>query len=297
VDGGETPLDGGSDGGDDAGPDGGTDAGPEGDAGPTEYANLRIMTANLTSGEDQSYDLGHGLRLMQGVKPDVVLVQEFNYGRNGEDDLRQMVDQVGPGYHFAREDDALIANGIISRWPIIESGEWDDPLTATRDFVWARIDIPGPKDLWAVSVHLLTADGDVRFKEATALIERMHVAVPRDGYLVIGGDLNTDTRGEPCFDVLSQWVVITAPYPADGRGNTNTSHPRSKPYDHVLVDPDLREYQQATTIGTNTFPAGLVLDSRVYSPLTDITPVAAGDSNAVNMQHMGVVKDFRIPVN
>jgi hypothetical protein len=50
-------------------------------------------------------------------------------------------------FAFAREDNALIANGSISRWPILESGEWDAPLRGTRDFVWARIDIPGPKDL------------------------------------------------------------------------------------------------------------------------------------------------------
>jgi hypothetical protein len=69
--------------------------------------------------------------------------------------LNHTTGATASGYHFAREDDALTANGIISRWPIIESGEWDDPLTATRDFVWARSDVPGPKDLWAVRMHLL----------------------------------------------------------------------------------------------------------------------------------------------
>jgi len=36
---------------------------------------------------------------------------------------------------------------------IVEAGEWDDPRVGNRDFAWARIDIPGPVDLWAVSVH------------------------------------------------------------------------------------------------------------------------------------------------
>ncbi|QRO00601.1 endonuclease/exonuclease/phosphatase family protein [Archangium violaceum] len=254
------------------------------------------MAANLTSGDAQSYDPGHGIRLMRGVAPDVVLLQEFNYALNGEDDIRAMVDRVGPSYHYYREEGAQIANGIISRWPIIESGEWDDPQTSTRDFAWARIDIPGPRDLWAVSVHLLTASSSVRQEQANTLIGRIRATVPESDYLVIGGDLNTDSRGEPCFSVLSQVVVTSSPYPADKSGNTNTSHPRSKPYDHVLVDGDLRKYQKATVIGSNTFAGGLVLDSRVYTPLTDISPVESGDSDATNMQHMGVVKDFRVPL-
>ena len=41
--------------------------------------------------------------------------------------------------------------------PILDSGSWDDTLSPNRDFAWARIDVPGPHDLWAVSLHLLTS--------------------------------------------------------------------------------------------------------------------------------------------
>jgi hypothetical protein len=47
-------------------------------------------------------------------------------------------------------------------------------------------------------------------------------------------------------------------------------------------------------VGTSTFPAGLVIDTRDYSPITDLSPARIGDSAASNMQHMGVVKDFFI---
>src|SRR5690606_42060241 len=72
---------------------------------------------------------------------------------------------------------------------------------------------------------------------------------------------------------------------------------RSKPYDHVFADPDLRPYQVPTVIGENVFHAGLVLDSRTYTPLSDIAPAKYGDSGASNVQHMGVVKDFEVPVH
>src|ERR1039457_6849019 len=48
---------------------------------------------------------------------------------------------------------------------------------------------------------------------------------------------------------------------------------------------------------SNTFPNGLVFDSRVYTPLSDVPPVQFSDSGSLNgMQHMAVVKDFAVPV-
>ena len=166
---------------------------------------------------------------------------------------------------------------------------------SNRDFAWARIDVPGPKDLWVVSVHLLTSGSGVRNTEATNLVNFINANVPASDYLAIGGDFNTDTRSEPAFSTFSSVVTTSGPYPADRNGNNNTNAGRSKPYDHVLVDADLRQYQVGTVIGTSTFPAGLVADTRVYAPLWEIAPAQQGDSGATNMQHMGIIKDFLIP--
>jgi hypothetical protein len=48
------------------------------------------------------------------------------------------------------------------------------------------------------------------------------------------------------------------------------------------------------TIGAASFPSGLVFDSRVYTPLADVSPIQLGDSAAVNMQHMAVVRDIQL---
>ena len=257
---------------------------------------VRLMAANTTSGTLQSYDPGHGIRIFQGTKPDVVLIQEFNYGDNSATAIRGFVDTTfGSTFHYYREGGATIANGVISRWPILAAGEWDDPYVANRDFAWARIDVPGPKDLWVVSVHLLTADATTRNNEANSLVSQIKANIPTGDYLVIGGDFNTDSRSESCFSTFSQVVTTSSPYPADKNGNGNTNASRGKPYDHVLVDADLRAYQTATVIGSSSFSAGLVVDTRVYSPLSDISPALSGDSAATNMQHMAVIKDFLIP--
>ena len=257
---------------------------------------LRLMAANLSSGTGQDYNPGHGIRIFQGTDPDVVMIQEFNYLTDSAADLRTFVDTAfGTGFSYYREAGAQIPNGIISRYPIIAAGEWDDTQVSNRDFSWARIDIPGPKDLWAVSVHLLTTSSSVRNTEATNLVKFINANVPAGDFLVIGGDFNTGSRSEACLSTFSQVVSTASPYPADRNGNTNTNAGRSSPYDHVLVDGDLRAYQTSVVIGSSTFANGLVADTRVYSPLSDISPALSGDSGASGMQHMGVIKDFLIP--
>lgn len=256
------------------------------------------MTANLTSGTRQSYDPGHGQRIMQGVGPDIVLIQEFNYGDNGADELRAFVDGTfGSTFSYYQEDGAQIPNGIISRYPIVEAGEWDDGEVGNRDFAWARIDIPGPIDLWAVSVHFLTRSSTVRRDEARQLVTSIQAIVPEGDYLVIGGDFNTDNRSEPCISTLSDVVVTSGPYPADGNGDTDTNAGRSKPYDWVLVDDDLDRLETAVVIGGSRFTSGLVVDTRVYSPIEELSPALATDSGASSMQHMGVVRDFLLPAD
>jgi hypothetical protein len=132
---------------------------------------VRVMAANLTSGNGQDYDPGHGTRIFQGTDPDIVLIQEFNYLGNTDADIHSFVDTAfGASFSYYREGGAQIPNGIISRWPIVESGEWDDTAVSNRDFAWARIDVPGPVDLWAVSIHLLTSGSSTRNGEAQKLV-------------------------------------------------------------------------------------------------------------------------------
>lgn len=274
--------------------DGGT--GPSWDAGASFPTPIRLMAANITSGNGQSYDPGEGIRIFQGTRPDVVMIQEFNYGDNSATAVRQFVDTAfGPSFFYYRETGAQIPNGVISRWPILDAGEWADPEVSNRDFAWARIDVPGPRDLWAVSVHLLTSNSTERNSEATSLVSRITANFPESDYLAIGGDFNSDNRDEPLFSTFSQLVTTVGPHPADRNGNTNTNAGRGKPYDHVLVDGDLYQHRTSTVIGGSSFSAGLVVDTRVYSPIEEIAPAVSSDSAATNMQHMAVIKDFIIP--
>jgi endonuclease/exonuclease/phosphatase family metal-dependent hydrolase len=263
-----------------------------GAAAPTR---VRIVAANLSSGTAQSWDPGHGIRILQGVHGDVMLMQEMNYGNNTDADLRALADAVCGQECAYHTGNGAIPNGVVSRYPFIESGSWADPQVGNRDFAWARIDVPGPVDLWVVSVHLLTTSSSERNAEAKAIVAELQAKVPAADHVVVGGDFNTGSRNEGAINTFSARLSTAAPFPADGKGNGDTNAGRSSPYDWVLASPGLRSHEDAVRIGASQFPAGLVVDTRVYTPLDELSPALAGDSDAPYMQHMAVVRDFVLP--
>lgn len=257
---------------------------------------IRIVASNLTSGEFQNYDGGEGLRILQGVRPDVVLVQEFNVADNSPEALegftRSVLGADGFYYHqnIPAEVEHAIPNGVVSRYPIVDSGDWEDSVASTREYAWARIDVPGPRDLWAVSVHLFT-NKHMRPTEATELVANIRDHIPADDLLVLGGDFNTKSRGETCVQTLSEVLVTAGPYPRDA-SSEKTNAKRNEPFDWVLANPSLQARAVPTQIGASVFDAGFVADTRRHQPLSDLAPALETDSAALNMQHMAVVRDF-----
>ncbi|MEP6663460.1 MAG: endonuclease/exonuclease/phosphatase family protein [Verrucomicrobiota bacterium] len=271
----------------------------------TTNATIRVMASNLTSGNNSRYEV-FGLRILKGLAPDVVAMQEFNYvstnglGTNTPGAFREMVDGAfGTNFSYFRENITMngpIPNGIISRFPILSSGSFPDIVQTqpNRGFAWAEIGIPGSNSLYVVSVHLLTSSSVNRSNETVNLKALMATAnFPTNGFVVVAGDFNAGTRGEACITNFRP-LLVDDPIPTDQAGNSFTSGPRSTPHDFVLISPLLRSNFIATVIGAQSFTNGLVFDSRVYMPLSDVPPVVSTDSGASMMQHMGVVKDFRI---
>ncbi len=292
-----SPVDGGAEPPDSETPDGGPDASDAGEAGPPPIrGNLRVMAANISSGPSLVYGPAEGVRIFQGLHPDVVLIQELVVGGNTTAEVDSFVTTTfGAGFSYYREPAVQIPNGIISRYPILDAGTWVDPAVANRGFAYAKLDVPGPHPLWAVSLHLLTTGANQRATEVTSLVAQVKTLIPAADYLVLGGDFNTPVRTEACITGLSEIVVTSAPYPADGAGNQNTSGPRSKPHDWLLADSDLSAFGLPVAIGQRGYVGGLVFDSRVFTPLSDVAPVQVMDSAAQNMQHMPVVRDFLVP--
>ena len=263
--------------------------------------NVRVMAANL-NGDSQIYE-SFALRIFQGLKPDVVCIQEFNYtSTNGLEAntpaaFREMLDTAfGTNFVYFREpytDGGDIPNGVISRYPILNSGSWTDMQVANRGFAWAQIDLPGTNDLYVVSVHLLTSSATARGTEAANLKTLIRANFPSNAWIVVAGDFNTGSRTETPTMTTFDSYLSDNPIPVDDLGNSDTSMNRNHPHDYVLPSFSLTNLETATAFPTHTYPKGLVFDSRVYSDLSDFYPVQSADSGLP--QHMAVMKDFLIP--
>ena len=265
-----------------------------------EPVRVRIVAANLTSGTRQSYSPdngnhsnleGAGARILKALNPDIVLIQEFNTTMP----VRQWINStLGQEFQFAREEDPGIPNGIISRFPIIESGEWDDARLDNRDFVWAKIALPDGTKLWAVSVHLYSQKSTTRAAQAAALVSFLREKVQPGERIVVGGDFNTRALSEDCLREFANLLTVPEIPPSDQLGNGNTNEKRSRPYDWVLVDAKTEAAEMPVEIAGNAFADGFVFDSRVFEPSQLPPPVQPGDSGVNGMQHMAVVRDFAV---
>ena len=264
---------------------------------------IRVMSANITSGNGQSYETP-GINIFQGLKPDVVAIQEFRYGGSSSDtQLRSLVDTAfGTNFSYFREsytNGGDIPNGIVSRWPIVASGTWDDSLINNRGYAWARIALPGTNDLYVVSVHLFSGGTPAdRNTEANEVKNYISANFPADAWVIVGGDFNTGSRGEAAVGTFKTFLSDDPiPTDAEAGGDPDTNAGRSAPYDYLLPSFSLTNKLVPVLLPSRTFTSGLVFDSRVYTPLTDVSPVVIGDSGVSGMQHMAVIKDFQITVD
>ena len=266
---------------------------------------VRVVNANITSGGQQSYDEGSGIRILRALQPDIVTMQEFNFQGNRDRDINELVEACcGKGFHFfrgAQGSESGIPNGIISRYPIVDSGEIADRGIHDRSTAWAKIELPNGKFLWAISAHLSHGSDDKREEGARRIVDFVRQKVPRGDLLVIGGDFNTSNRHERTLQVLSE-VVTDQTIPVDTEGRSGTSANRSKPYDFVLPNPLLEQFHVCLNLLGRAaggppvkFPTGAVIDTRNFRDISKLAPARQGDSGALNMQHMAVAKDFEIP--
>jgi endonuclease/exonuclease/phosphatase family metal-dependent hydrolase len=212
---------------------------------------------------------------------------------------------VGTDYYSVDSAGFQIPNGVISKWPITSSGYWDDPYLSNRELAWAVVDIPGDRDIFAISVHLHTSPPSDQVAAAVVIaneVESLKNANPGKYYYVVGGDFNGPSAVSGSGFGKHGDFYVSSPHPADDNGNQNTNSNRNSQYDFVIAGTDLHAFQVPVVYHSNkdsstlTYTNGLVFDTRIYNgELAEFySPASSGDSAASQMQHMGVVKDFVI---
>ena len=260
--------------------------------------SVSILAGNITSGNNQQYEAA-GTRILKALLPDVALLQEFEM-TNGAS-YRGWVDETfGTGFSYFVETNEGIPNGVVSRWPIIASGEWEDIQVGDRDFAWATIDIPGTQDLHAVSVHFKASSGadNIAKRNAQARTVTNNIAQSgwlNNGFVVVGGDFNLQVRSEEALRILTN-VVSDLRQSADQAGNRNTNSGRDRPYDLVLPGYGLGARERPFASWGYTFNNGIIYDSRITWSSGLPPPSLSGDAADFNMQHMAVMKVFEMEV-
>lgn len=223
-----------------------------------------VMSANITSGNYSAYE-APGIRIFQGLAPDVVLVQNFSYN-NGS--LRDLVDEAfGPEfYYYVEPGGENIPNGVVSRFPILSAGEWADVEVTNRDFAWAIIGVPGDIDLQVVSAHLIAGSGEAGTRNDQAIAIKANVLSYFDPghFIVVGGDMNVLSRTEAAIDTFGTFLAVDTHIPTDQVGNSDTNATRNYPFDWVIPNALLDSNHTTLTVGSDLFSEGLVFDSRIY---------------------------------
>ena len=262
-----------------------------------------VVSANLSSGTGV-YEV-YGSRILEALGPDVVLIQEFRMP-SGTTQRSWVDEHFGTDYFYFIEstagDGSGLPNGVISRWPILAAGEWEDPWAGTRDFAWATIDLPGSRDLHAVSAHFRAESGYEPHRMAEAQLVTNAIAQAGwawTDYVLVGGDLNLQTRTEAALQILEP-AVTDARKPVDQAGFWSTSVNRNYPFDYLLPNRVLDSRHVPVVCHGYHFPDGMVFDTRMVWTQGVPPPALAGDSGAYNMQHMAVMKvyefdDRRVP--
>ena len=257
-----------------------------------------VMAANTSDGATQKYT-DSGERIFQALCPDVVLIQEFVM-TNGITYSNWVAEHFGSNFEYYVESEAadVIPNGLISRFPILDAGEWANTASSggvNRDFAWATIDLPGTQDLHAVSVHLYSDNAPDRNLEAIALTNLISAAGWRtNGYVTVGGDFNTVNRSEAAITTFATFLT-DAKKPADQNGVQQTSINRNYHYDYVLPSTNLNARHRTFNIWGYSFTNGLVYDSRpTWVTWADGLPPPSLTNDVTNLQHMAVVKVFEL---
>ncbi len=272
---------------------------------------IRFTSANLTSGNNQAYE-EEGIRILKALKSDIIMIQEFNFGSNTKNDIKNFVKNTfGTEYQYFRgtpTGNGDIPNGIISKYPIIKTGEITDPRVTDRKIDYVEIKVNDKINLMVFSVHLKGQEDDSQITAAQLITQKIseHKKTHTGYYYIVGGDFNGEASvGNEGFGKFNNKEImqINFPYPKSEYGNDgNTNRTRTAKLDFILADTNLYQYQISTdycisNLNCKKYENGLVFDSRNYSRNdldTYFTEVQPNDCDAKNMQHLAVVKDFLI---
>ncbi|UCD08840.1 MAG: endonuclease/exonuclease/phosphatase family protein [Dehalococcoidales bacterium] len=206
---------------------------------------VTVMTYNLHNGFNTGGDLDmDALALViEENDPDIIALQEISRGWliSGRMDMLEWLSQrLDMPYISGPTEGQLWGNAILSRFPIVESSNYDLPprdLFLRRGFLITKIDIGNGEYLTVIATHLhhIYEDSEIRQQQVPVILETWDNAE----MTVIAGDLNAEPDSPEMkmlhdagfFDVMSGSIPP--------KGYTYHSADLYQRIDYIWITPDL----------------------------------------------------------
>ncbi|HEX9889278.1 MAG TPA: endonuclease/exonuclease/phosphatase family protein [Nitriliruptorales bacterium] len=206
---------------------------------------VRVALANLHMGFDTE---GRYVGAVQGlalgaVDPDVVVLNEVDRGwalNGGQDVLADVARGLDMPYVFAPAADDVWGNAILSRYPVLGTGQEILPDSGgymVRSAVWVVLDLGGGRELGVVGTHLhhRGEDASIRRPQAARVAEIAAALSTAGRPVVLAGDLNSGPRSPDLAPIEARFRHAAGPsvprtYPSTGP---------DRAIDHVYLTPDL----------------------------------------------------------
>jgi endonuclease/exonuclease/phosphatase family metal-dependent hydrolase len=207
---------------------------------------VRVMTYNIHGayGLDGRQNVEAIAQVIEGADTDVVVLQEIERGwllEGSTDLLALLARRLNMPYTvMGTPTDPIAGNAILSRYPIVASGQGSLPRLDTlvgRGYLWAQIDLRDGETLRVFTTHLHHEPerGDVRIAQLAALLR----AWGTQPQTVLAGDMNA-LPGSPEIQVILDAGFLDA-WAEAGHGEVNTLTGRQPNWriDWILYTPDL----------------------------------------------------------
>ena len=206
---------------------------------------LKVMSYNIHSGYnvDGRQDFEAIASVIEDSGADIIGMQEVSRGRlmDGSADMTGWLSRrLEMEALFLGTHGPIWGNALLSRYPIIESGEGELPQEGTtikRGYLWALIDIGEDEPLMVIVTHLhhIVEDSQVRQDQVPALLDLWN----GQGHTILMGDLNAEPDSAEMILISGAGLVDSWAEAGTGNGYTYGAADPFKRIDFLWHSPDL----------------------------------------------------------
>ena len=216
--------------------------------GPTQTGDypVRVMSYNIHMGFDAEgwLDLEAIAQTIESSGASIVALQEVPRGwyiNASVDALNWLARRLNMTYVFGEAADPVWGNAILSRYPIIQSGNTPLPeggVRPRRSVLWADIDLTDPDDMIVIATHLHHADARPRLLQIPVVLDEYAVRPQRR--LIIMGDMNATPDSTEVALFRQAGLRDAFDLAGSGDGFTYRADRPFERIDYIWLSPNLR---------------------------------------------------------